>query len=72
MEEGKLESQVRSMGEGDVSAGETEILTNDEQHLAKLGYKQGNAVEISFRQKEKERKKKRGREREREVKELYC
>lgn len=43
MEETKLESQVKSTGDGDVSAGDTEVvLTQDEQHLAKLGYKQGS------------------------------
>lgn len=39
-DEKKLESQVRSPADVDVSAGET-VLSKDEQHLAKLGYKQG-------------------------------
>lgn len=41
MEETKLESQVKSTSDGDIAAGETIVLTKDEQDLAKLGYKQG-------------------------------
>lgn len=41
MDEKKLESQTKSSADGDVSAGETAVLSKDEQHLAKLGYKQG-------------------------------
>ncbi|KAK2605616.1 hypothetical protein N8I77_008442 [Diaporthe amygdali] len=40
MDDKKLESQVKSSADGDVSAGETMVLSKDEQHLAKLGYKQ--------------------------------
>lgn len=38
MDDKKLESQVQP---SHVSAGETMALSKDEQHLAKLGYKQG-------------------------------
>ena len=41
MEDKKLETQVKSSADGDVPAGETTVLSKDEQHLAKLGYKQG-------------------------------
>lgn len=41
MDDKKLESQMKSSADGDVSAGETAVLSKDEQHLAKLGYKQG-------------------------------
>lgn len=43
MAETKLESQMRSASDGDVSpqGGEMAVLSEDEQHLAKLGYKQG-------------------------------
>ena len=44
MEEKKLGSQVKSSADGDVSAGETRVLSKDEQHLAKLGYKQGQST----------------------------
>lgn len=39
MDDKKLD--VKSSADGDVSAGETAMLSKDEQHLAKLGYKQG-------------------------------
>lgn len=39
MDDKKLD--VKSSADGDVSAGETAVLSKDEQHLAKLGYKQG-------------------------------
>lgn len=41
MEKKKLHPQLQSPADGSVSAGETTVLTKDEQHLAKLGYKQG-------------------------------
>ncbi|KAL1880073.1 hypothetical protein Daus18300_001436 [Diaporthe australafricana] len=40
MSDQKLEAQTKSSADGDVSAGETMVLSKDEQHLAKLGYKQ--------------------------------
>lgn len=39
---------VKSNADGDVSAGETTMLSKDEQHLAKLGYKQGKFVQKSI------------------------
>lgn len=42
MNDKKLE--VKSSADGDVSAGETTMLSKDEQHLAKLGYKQGASI----------------------------
>lgn len=44
MDEKKLESQTKSSADGDVSAEETAVLSKDEQHLAKLGYKQGSST----------------------------
>lgn len=44
MDDAKIETQVKSAMDGDVSTGETGetvVLSKDEQHLAKLGYKQG-------------------------------
>lgn len=41
MADTKLDSQVKSASEGDVSAGEIVGLSQDEQYLANLGYKQG-------------------------------
>lgn len=41
MDDAKVETQVKSAMDGDVSTGETMVLSKDEQHLAKLGYKQG-------------------------------
>lgn len=41
MDDAKAESQVKSTADGDVSAGESVVLSKDEQHLANLGYKQG-------------------------------
>lgn len=41
MEDKKLDPEMKSSANGDVSAGETTMLSKDEQHLAKLGYKQG-------------------------------
>lgn len=43
MDDKKLD--VKSSADGDVSAGETTMLSKDEQHLAKLGYKQGKFVQ---------------------------
>lgn len=43
MDDAKIETQVKSAMDGDVSTGETGetvVLSKDEQHLAKLGYKQ--------------------------------
>lgn len=47
MDDKKLESQVQPSAGQDVSAGETMALSKDEQHLAKLGYKQGQPVRDS-------------------------
>lgn len=41
MDDTKVESQVKPTMDGDVSAGESLVLSKDEQHLATLGYKQG-------------------------------
>lgn len=41
MDDKKLESRVQPSAGHDVSAGEPMVLSKDEQHLAKLGYKQG-------------------------------
>lgn len=41
MDDSKIETQVKSTVDGDTSTGETKVLSKDEQHLAKLGYKQG-------------------------------
>lgn len=46
MNEKKLEAQTKSSADGDVSAGETMVLSKDEQHLAKLGYKQGASTTV--------------------------
>lgn len=43
MDDKKLD--VKSSADGDVSAGETTMLSKDEQHLAKLGYKQGKFIQ---------------------------
>lgn len=44
MDKKKLQPQLESPADGGMSAGETTTLTKDEQHLAKLGYKQGLLV----------------------------
>lgn len=41
MDDTKIETQVKSTMDGDVSTGDTKVLSKDEQHLANLGYKQG-------------------------------
>lgn len=44
MDEKNLDSGLKSSADADVSAGETTMLSKDEQHLAKLGYKQGTSA----------------------------
>lgn len=41
MDDKNIDSGLKSSADADVSAGETTMLSKDEQHLAKLGYKQG-------------------------------
>jgi hypothetical protein len=43
----KVDSQEKSSPDGDVLAGETTMLSKDEQHLAKLGYKQGLLTKVA-------------------------
>lgn len=44
MDEKNLDSGLKSPADADVSAGESTMLSKDEQHLAKLGYKQGTSA----------------------------
>lgn len=42
----KLDSRVEPSPDAEVLAGETTVLSKDEQHLAKLGYKQGLSTPV--------------------------